>query len=80
MMDTIYKLVTIDNYELVADYLNISYGETKARVGQHASWVDSSDNTPPQWISWIVRVTEKYITVTDGFLANRIAARANRRW
>lgn len=67
----LYKLVTNENYELIAWFLDVNPGSAKAFIGMWASWVDSEN--PPQWINWIKSVPEKYTTVTDGYLADRIA-------
>lgn len=76
-MEHVYKLVTAENYEIVADYIGISYGAAKSRIGEYVNFVDVEYD--PQWLTWTTQPHEKYMTVTDGYMANRLAARVNRR-
>ena len=77
-MDLVYKLITQENYEIIAEFLEVNYGGVKSMIGKHASWIDNDPRDIPQWVNWVQLVPAKHMTVTDGYLADGIVARRRR--
>ena len=77
-MDLVYKLITQENYEIIAEFLEVNSAAARSFVGQYVNWVDNDPKDIPQWVNWLRIVPAKHMTVTDAYLADGIVAR--RRW
>lgn len=72
----VFKLVTKDNWELFADFLDFNRGAIRKHIGYYVMWEGVPEES--DW-SFSPRVPEIHVTVTDGYLADRNAKKPRRK-
>lgn len=72
MNEAVFKLITKDNWELIAAFLRVNPGSIKRNIGMWVYWTGV-----PGEADWTLspRVPELYVTVTDGYIADRAYTR-----
>lgn len=74
--EAVFKLITKDNWELIAEFLDFNRGAIKKHIGYYIWW-----HGVPGEAKWSLspEVPEIHVTVTDGYIANRLAQRPRKR-
>lgn len=67
--EAVFKLITKDNWELIAEFLDFNRGAIKGHIGYYVWW-----NGMPGEAKWSFspEVPELHITITDGYIADRL--------
>lgn len=66
--EAVFKKITKDNWELIADFLGFNRGAIKKHIGYYVWWTGVPEDST--W-SFSPDVPEIHITVTDAYLADR---------
>lgn len=66
--EAVFKQITKENWELIADFLDFSRGEIRKHIGYYIWW-----NGIPGEATWSFyhTVPELHVTITDGYIADR---------
>ena len=67
--EAVFKLITKENWELIAEFLEFNRAAIKKHIGYYVWW-----HGVPGEAEWSLspRVPELHVTVTDGYIANRL--------
>lgn len=74
--EAVFKLITKDNWELVAEFLEFNRGAIRKHIGYYIWWTGIPEES--DW-SFYPKVPEIHVTVTDGYIADRLAKRPRKR-
>lgn len=67
--EAVFKLITKDNWELIAEFLDFNRGAIKGHIGYYVWWRALPGEST--W-SFSPNVPEIHVTVTDGYIADRL--------
>lgn len=68
--EAVFKKITKENWELIAEFLQFNRGAIKKHIGYYVWWTGLPMEA--DW-SFSPRVPELHVTVTDGYIADRLA-------
>lgn len=72
--ESVFKEVTKDNWELLAEFLKFNRAAVKKHIGYFVWWHGVPEDST--W-SFSPKVPEIHITITDAYIADRLVSRPN---
>lgn len=76
MEEAVFKLITKDNWELLAEFLDFNRAAMRKHIGYYIWWTGVPKDS--KW-SFYPDVPELHVTVTDGYIADRLYPRNKRK-